>query len=51
MSFEILEDILWECVLEFNGIRNHLPLNEFYYNSSYQYSIGMTLYEALQCRP
>ncbi len=33
---KILEDMLWTCVIEFEGSWDkHLPLNEFAYNNSY----------------
>jgi hypothetical protein len=45
---QILNDILWACVLDFKGSWvQYLPLIEFAYNNSYQATIGMSLYEAL----
>ena len=49
---QILEDMLRECVLDFQGSWvEHLPLIEFAYNNSFQSSIGMAPYEALYGRP
>ncbi len=48
---QILEDMLWACVIEFEGSWDtHLPLIEFAYNNSYHSSIGMRLYEAFYGR-
>ncbi|KAA3467023.1 DNA/RNA polymerases superfamily protein [Gossypium australe] len=51
---QILEDMLWYCILEFEGNwEKYLPLIEFAYNNSYQSSIKMAPYEALyghKCR-
>jgi hypothetical protein len=48
---QILEDMLWACVLEFKGSWvQFLPFIEFAYNNSYQATIGMPLYEALYGR-
>jgi hypothetical protein len=51
---QILEDMLWACVLEFLQKWDEcLPLAEFYYNNSYQESIKMAPFEALygpRCR-
>jgi hypothetical protein len=45
---QILEDMLWACVLEFKGSWvQYLPLIEFAYNNSYQATIGMPSYDAL----
>ena len=45
---QILEDMLWACVLEFKGSWiQQLPLIEFAYNNSYQATIGMPPYKAL----
>ncbi|KAA0033811.1 ty3-gypsy retrotransposon protein [Cucumis melo var. makuwa] len=49
--YEILEDILQACVLEFLGNwDSHLHLMEFAYNNSYQATIGMAPFEALYGR-
>ncbi|XP_070054234.1 uncharacterized protein [Nicotiana tomentosiformis] len=43
-----LENILRSCVIDFRGNwDDHLPLNEFAYNSSYHSSIQMAPYEAI----
>jgi hypothetical protein len=48
---QILEDMLWACVLEFKGSWvQYLPSIEFAYNNSYQVIIGMPPYEALYRR-
>jgi hypothetical protein len=48
---QILEDMLWACVLEFPQKWDEcLPLAEFSYNNSYQESIKMTPFEALYGR-
>ncbi len=48
---QIMEDMLWACVIEFEGSWDtHLPLIEFSYNNSYQSSIRMRPYEALYGR-
>ncbi|KAA0046151.1 pol protein [Cucumis melo var. makuwa] len=45
---QILEDMLWACVLEFSGSWDSpLHLMEFAYNNSYQATIEMTPFEAL----
>ncbi|KAG4195574.1 hypothetical protein ERO13_A06G117302v2 [Gossypium hirsutum] len=47
----ILEDMLRCCILEFEGLWEHyLPLIEFAYNNSFQFSIKMAPYEALYGR-
>ena len=47
----MLEDMLRACVLDHKGSwEEHLPLEEFAYNNSYQASILMTPYEALYGR-
>ena len=47
-TIQTLEDMLWACVLEFQGSWVlHLALVEFACNNSYQASIDMALYEAL----
>ena len=47
----VLEDMLRGCVLDFPGSwYRYIPLMEFSYNNSYQFSIGMTPYEALYGR-
>ncbi|KAG8485640.1 hypothetical protein CXB51_018871 [Gossypium anomalum] len=46
---QILEDMLRCCVLEFQGSwEKYLPLVEFSYNNSYQSSLKMAPYEALE---
>ena len=41
-TIQTLKDMLYACELDFMGIWNqHLPLNEFSYNKSYQATIGM----------
>ena len=51
-TIQILEDMLRACVLDLKGSWDeHLPLVEFAYNNSYQASIQMTPYEALNGRP
>jgi hypothetical protein len=48
---QVLEDLLWACVLEFGGNREeHMALVEFTYNNSYQATIRMAPYEALYGR-
>ena len=48
---QILEDMLWACVLKFKGSWiQYLPLIEFAYNNSYQETIGMPPCEALYGR-
>jgi transposase InsO family protein len=48
---QILEDMLWACVLEFpQKWDDCLPLAEFSYNNRYQESIKMALFEALYGR-
>ncbi|OMO99999.1 Integrase, catalytic core [Corchorus capsularis] len=52
-TIQTLEDMLWACVLEFQGSwDDHVALAEFAYNNSYQASIGMAPYKALygRCR-
>ena len=50
-TIQTLEDLLRSCVLEFEGNwEDLLPLVEFMYNNSYQYSIGMAPYETLYGR-
>ena len=40
------------CILNFNGgWQQYLPLVEFAYNNSYQFTIGMSPFEALYGRP
>ena len=47
-TIQILEDMLRSCVMELKGNWDeHLPLAEFAYNNSYQFSIDMAPYEAL----
>ena len=48
---QVLEDMLRGCVLDFSGSWDrYIPLMEFAYNNSYQYSIGMAPYKALYGR-
>ena len=50
-TIQMLEDILWACVLDLKGSwEEHLPLVEFVYNNSYQASIQMAPYETLYGR-
>ncbi|CAL9025414.1 unnamed protein product [Prunus brigantina] len=49
---QILEDMLRACILDSGGSwEDHLVLEEFTYNNSYQSSIQMAPYEALSGRP
>ncbi|TYH19482.1 hypothetical protein ES288_A05G355400v1 [Gossypium darwinii] len=49
--FQILEDMLRCCILEFEGTwERYLPLIEFAYNNSSQSSIKMAPYKALYSR-
>ena len=50
MTIQILENMLWACVLDLKGSWEHLPLVEFAHNNSYQVSIQMAPYEALYGR-
>ena len=48
----MLEDMLRMCILDFGGgWEQYLPLVEFAYNNSYQFTIGMAPFEALYGRP
>ena len=48
---QVLEDMFRGCVLDFPGSwYRYIPLMEFSYNNSYQFSIGMAPYEALYGR-
>ena len=48
---QVLEDLLRGCVLDFPGSWDrYVPLMEFAYNNSYQFSICMAPYEALYGR-
>ncbi|XP_070049849.1 uncharacterized protein [Nicotiana tomentosiformis] len=50
-TVQILEDMLRACVIDFGGQWDQfLPLAEFVYNNSYQSSIEMTPFEALNGR-
>jgi len=50
-TIQILEDMLRLCVLDFKGKWiQYLPLVEFAYNNSFQATIGMTPYKALNGR-
>ena len=52
LTNQMLEDMLRICVLDFGGgWQPHLPLVEFAYNNSYQFTIGMAPFEALYGRP
>ena len=47
----MLEDMLRRCVLDFpRSWDSYIPLMEFPYNNSYQFSIGMAPYETLYGR-
>ena len=51
-TIQVLEDMLRACVLDHKGsLEEHLPLVKFAYNNSYQASIQMAPYEALNRRP
>ena len=51
-TIQVLEDMLRACVLNHKGSwEEHFPLVEFSYNNSYQVSIQMAPYEALNGRP
>src|ERR1700734_1860803 len=50
-TIQILEDMLRACILEFKGSwEDYLHLTEFSYNNSYQASIKMPPFEALNGR-
>ena len=50
-TIRVLEDMLRACVLDLKGSwKEHFPLVEFAYNNSYQASIQMAPYEALNGR-
>ena len=52
-TIQTLEDMLRSCVIDFGGSwDSHLPLEEFAYNNSYHYSIGMAPFEVYgrKCR-
>ncbi|KAA0025360.1 DNA/RNA polymerases superfamily protein [Cucumis melo var. makuwa] len=50
-TIQTLEDMLKACVLQFKGSwATHLSLIEFAYNNSYQSTIGMAQFEALDIR-
>ena len=45
---QMLEDMLRMCTIDFEGgWEQYLPLVEFAYNNSYQFTIGMAPFEAL----
>ena len=47
-TIKTLEDMLRACVINFKGgWDDHLPLIEFSYNNSYNFSIGMAPSESL----
>ena len=49
---QMLEDMLRMCIIDFGGgWEQYLPLVEFAYNNSYQFTIGMAPFEALYGRP
>ena len=49
---QMLKDMLRMCILDFGGgWEKYLPLVEFAYNNSYQFTIGMTPFETLYRRP
>lgn len=51
ITIQTMEDMLRACVLEFKGSwEERLPLVEFSYNNSHQFTIGMSPYEALYRR-
>ncbi|XP_075483762.1 uncharacterized protein LOC142523913 [Primulina tabacum] len=54
MVSQILEDLIRDCMIDFQGSwEPKLPLVKFTYNNSYQASIGMAPYEAMngwKCR-
>ena len=51
-TIQVLEDMLRACFLDHKGSWDeHFPLVEFAYNNSYQASIQMASYEALNGRP
>ncbi|WMV25363.1 hypothetical protein MTR67_018748 [Solanum verrucosum] len=50
-TVQTLEDMLRVCVIDFkSNWDDHLPLIEFAYNNSYNFSIQMALYEAVYGR-
>ena len=50
-TIQMLEDMLWACVLDFVGSwHSYLPLAEFYYNNNHHSSIGMPPFELLYGR-
>ena len=50
-TIQILEDMLKAYVMDFQGSWNHyLPLIEFFYNNSFQATIGVAPYEMLYGR-
>ena len=50
-TIKILEDMLWACVLDFEGSwSKYFPLIEFSYNISYQSTIGVAPHEMLYGR-
>ncbi|XP_070032302.1 uncharacterized protein [Nicotiana tomentosiformis] len=50
-TIKILEDLLRACIIDFRASWDQfLPLAEFAYNNSYQFSIQMAPYEALYGR-
>ena len=50
-TIQTLKDILRACVIDFQGTWDKfLPLVEFFYNNSFQVTIGMAPYEPLYGR-
>lgn len=50
-TIKTLEEMLGECVIDFNGNWNDHPLLiEFFYNNNYHSSIAMATFEALYGR-
>lgn len=51
ITIQILEDMLWACVIDYGGSwYNLFPFFEFAYYNSYQSSIGIELFKALNGR-
>lgn len=45
-TIQMLEDMLWECAIDFQGSWSNFPMVEFAYNNNYQATISMAPYEA-----